>query len=107
MMLWSNLTVCGASILIALVMDDIIQILSAGYSLTAAGCLVPFLGGLIWKRGSTRGAVSASLVGMAACLANFFGLISLPYASLTCIALAIVTFVAVSLLTPDPPTPHN
>ena len=107
MMLWSNLAVCGAGILIALVMDDIIQILSAGYSLTAAGCLVPFLGGLIWKRGSTRGAVSASLVGMAACLANFFGLISLPYASLTCIALAIVTFVAVSLLTPDPPTPHN
>ena len=103
LMFWADLAVCAAGVLIALVMDDIIQVLSAGYSLTTAGCLVPFLGGLLWKRGSTRGAVAASLTGMAACLADFFGLIPLPYASLTCLALSALVYLAVSPLTPDPP----
>lgn len=101
MMFVTNLAVGAAGICIALTMDDIIQVLSAGYSLIIDGCLVPFLGGVLWEKGSTRGALAASAVGMAACLADFFGLIALPWASLTCVALSILAFLVVSPLTPD------
>ena len=37
----------------------------------------------------------------AACLADFFGLIALPWASLTCVALSVLAFLVVSPLTPD------
>lgn len=91
--------VCLVGIFLALWMDDIIQLLSMGYSLLAAGCLVPFLGGIVWKGGTGTGALAGAGVGMAASLASSLGLIQLPYASITSVLLSLVAYVVCSLLT--------
>lgn len=102
LMLAVDLVVCGLGILLALKMNDIIRVLSMGYSLMAAGCLVPFLGGALWKRGSSAGALASAAAGMAACLADSLGLIHLPYASITCVLIALAAYMSVSLLAPEP-----
>ena len=98
LMLAADVAVCLIGILLALRMNDIIQLLAMGYSLLAAGCLVPFAGGLAWKRGTTKGALCSSFVGMAASLGSSMGLFHLPYTSITSILLSAAAFVAGSLL---------
>ena len=102
LMLLVDAAVCGVGILLALWMNDIIQVLSMGYSLVAAGCLVPFLGGVLWRGGTSRGALAAAFAGMGACLADFFGLIHLPYASLSCILLSAAVYAGASIALKDP-----
>lgn len=102
LMLAVDIVVCVLGISLALKMNDIIQVLSMGYGLMAAGCLVPFLGGALWRGGSSMGALASAVAGMAACLANSAGVIRLPYASMTCVLLATAVYVVVSLLEPEP-----
>lgn len=101
MMILADMAVCFVGILLALKMNDIIRVLSMGYSLMASGCLVPFLGGLIWKGGTSRGALISAYAGMAASLADSLGLIHLPWASITCILFSAIVYVIASLLTPE------
>lgn len=102
LMLVVDLFACGLAILLALQMNDIIQLLSMGYSILAAGCLVPFFGGILWKRGTTAGALSSAVVGIVATIGSTLGAIHLPYASITSVLLAAVVFVVVSLVCPEP-----
>lgn len=101
LMLLTDMAVCVIGILLALKMNDIIKVLSMGYSLMAAGCLVPFLGGVVWKRGSTHGALCSAFAGMAASLAGSLGLIHLPFSSLSCVLFSAAVYVAASLLFPE------
>lgn len=88
-----------AGVVIALRMNDIIQILSLGYSLLSAGCLVPFFGGVVWKRGTAAGALAAACTGIAATLVSSFGLVHIPYVSITSVLLSAAAYVLVSLAT--------
>ena len=90
--------VCAVGILLALAMNDIIQVLSMGYSLMAAGCLVPFLGGMAWKWGTGRDALVSAVVGMGAYLAHAAGLVELPYASLSAILCSAGAYVLSALV---------
>lgn len=98
LMLAVDAAVCGVGIVLALGMNDIIQVLSLGYSLMAAGCLVPFLGGIAWRWGTGRDAVVSSLVGMGAYLAHAAGAVYLPFASLSSILLSAGAYVLSGLL---------
>ena len=98
LMFWVDSVVCVLSIFFALKINDIIQVLSVGYSLIAAGCLVPFLGGVFWKGGNTPGALASAAAGMGVCLLDALGGIHLPYASFSCILVSLVTYLAVSIL---------
>ncbi len=102
LMILVDVAVCGVGILLALRMNDIIKVLSMGYSLISAGCLVPFLGGVLWKGGTSRGALTGSFVGMGACLADALGLFPLPYAGLSCILLSAAAYVVGSVLWKNP-----
>lgn len=101
LMLYADIAVCVIGILLALKMNDIIQVLSMGYSLMAAGCLVPFLGGVLWKGGTSKGALCSAFAGMGASLAGALGLIRLPFASISCIILAAAVYAAASLFTAE------
>lgn len=90
--------VCAVGILLALAMNDIIQVLSMGYSLMAAGCLVPFLGGMAWKWGTGRDALVSAVVGMGAYLLYAAGVVELPYASLSAILLSAGAYVLSALV---------
>ena len=96
-MLAVDIAVCVIGIFLALRMRDIIQLLALGYSLLTAGCLVPFVGGLLWKRGTTRGALVSAFVGMSASAANSLGMISLPYPSISAVLLSALLYMLVSL----------
>lgn len=95
--------VCIVGICLAVKMDDIVEVLSLGYTFSMMGSLVPFLGGIFWKKGTATGAAASAICGIGVVLLNFAGWISLPYASVSPLIPAAVVYVAVSLLT----QPHN
>ena len=100
-MLLADMAVCCIGILLALKMNDIIRVLSMGYSLMASGCLVPFLGGVIWKKGTSRGALYSAFAGMAVSLAASLELIRLPYASISSILISAAVSVSYTHLRND------
>jgi SSS family solute:Na+ symporter len=86
---------------IAIALNNVVEALTVAYNLLVGGLLVPILGGLLWKRGTVYGALSAVVVGgcsviglMAAygILANqpvYYGLLA-----------SLAAYVVVSLATP-------
>ena len=97
----ADLVVCLIGIFLALAMDDIIQVLMMGYILVSSGCIVPFFGGLIWKHGSTQGALVSMCAGILAAVLDMADLIHLPYLSITSVLISAVFFIAASLAFPE------
>ncbi|MFF3326184.1 sodium:solute symporter [Streptomyces sp. NPDC002889] len=52
-----------AVICIAIALNNVIEALTVAYNLLVGGLLVPILGGLLWKRGTVYGALSAVVAG--------------------------------------------
>ncbi|MEV7378509.1 sodium:solute symporter [Streptomyces lydicus] len=52
-----------AVIVIALVLNNVVEALTVAYNLLVGGLLVPILGGLLWKRGTGAGALASVAVG--------------------------------------------
>ncbi|MFJ3937167.1 sodium:solute symporter [Streptomyces parvus] len=52
-----------AVILIAIALNDVVEALTVAYNLLVGGLLVPIIGGLLWRRGTAAGALSAVCVG--------------------------------------------
>ncbi|MFI7324040.1 sodium:solute symporter [Streptomyces rubiginosohelvolus] len=52
-----------AVILIAIALNDVVEALTVAYNLLVGGLLVPIIGGLLWRRGTAAGALSAVAVG--------------------------------------------
>ena len=79
--------------------SSILSLLSATYSFMNAGALVMVIGGLYWKKATKEGAIASAIVGMLFVGLNRWGIVSLPYASVTPLIPAAIAFVAVSLAT--------
>jgi len=96
--------ICTCAMLLAFKFNDIQKLLSSGYTIYVAGGMVPFLGGILFKRGNGIGALSGMAVSMLfVYLNNIAKVISMPNAVFSVIPGAIV-FVVVSLLTkPEAP----
>ena len=90
---------------IALVVNDVISALTLAYNLLVGGMLVPLIGAIFWKRATTAGAIASMGLGFATALLFMFkdGLdANTPiYYSL---AVGLVSFVVVSLMSPRPAT---
>ena len=85
------------SLLLALKMTNIISVISLAYTFTSSGCLIPFIAGALWKRGTEKGAVVSAVVGIGTALASSSGLIHLPYDILSTL-FALAAYIIVSLL---------
>ena len=94
---WISIAVCVISLLLSFQFTNIISLLSNTYLFLSACCLVPFIGGLFWKRGTARGAVASSIVGLVLVILSMTKILVLPLLDLTPIAIAIVVYVVVSL----------
>jgi len=94
-----NVLACVAGVVIALKMNDILKVLALSHALTSSGCLIPFLGGMLWKGATTKGALSAAFAGMTAIILDTLGIVDIPFACITAVLLSLVVFVVVSLLT--------
>lgn len=101
-----NIIIAVFGIVIALVSSSIVSLLSATYVFLASSCLIPFLGGRIWKRGNGKGAAASSIVGMIVVILNMLGILPLPYASIFPILPALVVYIIVSLATKEEPAPE-
>lgn len=95
-----NLGACVIALVLSLTFDSMLRLFSNCYAFLAAACFVPFVGGALWKRGTTKGAVASSFVGMAIVVAIWFGL-KVPMAGVFPIVPAAITYVVVSLMTAD------
>jgi SSS family solute:Na+ symporter len=84
---------------VACVLHDVIAALTVAYDLLVGGLLVPLIGAMMWRRGSTAGALAAISVGsvLVVALLVYYGLDSdLPiFAGL---GGSLITFIVVSLL---------
>ena len=89
-----------SALVLALTVDNMLSLFSSCYAFLAAACFVPFVGGALWKGGTTKGAVSSSVVGMLTVVAIWCGL-KVPMAGVFPILPAAVTYVAVSLFTKE------
>ena len=96
-----NIIVCAVSIIVALAFNNIIDLLSTAYTILTSGCLIPFVGGLLWKRGTAKGALASAAVGIIVALSISFGLFAPPYSSVFPVLPAAITYIIVSLLTPQ------
>lgn len=88
---------------LALSASSILGLLNSVYSFLAASCFVPFVGGVLWKKGNARGAVAASVVGVLTVLISWIPGFAFPLgniipASLFPILPSAATYVIVSLL---------
>ena len=97
-----SVIVAVISLYISLQFTNIIDLLANTYLFLSACCLIPFVGGLFWKKGTARGAVASAIVGLvliALCLTNLVPMpkIIMSYKDLTPVAIALVVYIIVSL----------
>ncbi len=88
------------AMLLAFVSNDIVGVLSSGYTIWVAGGMIPFLAGRLWKRTTSWGSLASMIVGSIFAFLNLLGITHFP-TSLFCLIPAAITVVIVSLLTPD------
>lgn len=96
-----SVVVMALSLILSLQFDNIISLLSSTYAFLSACCLVPFVGGLFWKRGTAKGAIASSIVGLIVVALTLTKAITLPLQDLSPIAISFVVYVAVSLADPS------
>lgn len=98
-----NIGFMFTSTALALSASSILGLLNSVYSFLAAACFVPFVGGVAWKGGTTKGAVAASIVGVITVIISWFG-VTFPLgnmipASIFPIIPSAVAYILVSLFT--------
>lgn len=101
-----NIGFMFTSTALALVSSSILGLLNSVYAFLAAACFVPFVGGVLWKRGNATGAAAASIVGVITVVVTNLGVTLpgsgvIPGAILPIIPSAIA-YVIVSLCTKAP-----
>lgn len=104
---WGHLLSCIPLFLFALAFTNVIDLLSVGYTIMLSGTLVPLLGGIIWKRGTTKGAAASAAVGMITALLSIFGVITVPFSSIFPVLPGAVAYIVVSLCTKHAPTENT
>lgn len=97
------LTLGITGIVVAAVLQDVLEALSIAYNLLVGGLLVPILGGLVWRRGTRQGAVAGIAVGGLVVIVLMFTHGPLANEPIMYgLPASLIAFVAVSLLTPRP-----
>lgn len=94
-----NITVTVIGLVVALLATNIVGTLCSITAFVGAGCFVPFVGALYWKKGTAKGAIAASAVGMIAMILHWTGVVTLPLDEVGGALCSLVAFVAVSMLT--------
>jgi len=87
--------------IITLFVPTIIDLLIVAYLFLLAGGLVPFLGGLFWKRGTEQGAWWSAIVGLSFILLNTVHVISVPNIHIWGILPSLIVYIIISLITND------
>ena len=93
-----NLIACAIALGLSLTFDNMLSLFSNCYAFLAAACFVPFVGGALWKKGTTQGAIAASFTGMATVVSIWCGL-KVPMAGVFPIIPSAIAYIIASLIT--------
>ncbi len=99
-----TLAIGALALLLATVMENVLELMLYSYAFMVSGLVVPVLGGLYWRRSSSVGAFWAMLVGGGTTLVLTLMKTKLPYEldpNIFGIAASLVVFVALSLAFPS------
>ena len=77
----------------------IIDLFLLSYAIKVCGGLIPVVGGLLWKRGTEKGAWASFVVGIGFVALSTLKVIDIPYHYVVGLVPALVVYVSVSLLT--------
>lgn len=77
-----NIGFMFTSTALALSASSILGLLNSVYSFLAAACFVPFVGGIIWKKGNARSAVASSIVGVLTVLISWIPGVVFPFGNI-------------------------
>ncbi|MDY3714371.1 MAG: sodium:solute symporter family protein, partial [Blautia sp.] len=77
-----NIGFMFTSTALALSASSILGLLNSVYSFLAAACFVPFVGGVIWKKGDAKSAVTASVVGVLTVLVSWIPGVVFPFGNI-------------------------
>ncbi|MFW6007275.1 MAG: sodium:solute symporter family protein [Halanaerobiales bacterium] len=98
-----------AALIIAVSVPTIIDALIYSYTMYTAGVFIPVIGGVLWKKATREGALSALLVGAATAIFGIIGNVDIAgipveiYSAL----LALILFIIISLMTYKPESSEN
>lgn len=99
MTLWLNIGVTLIGIFFALTATSLVNLLSNTYLFLCGACLVPLVGGRVWKGGNRAGAIAASIVGITCVVLHMLNILVLPYYAVTLFVPSLIAYVIVSLAT--------
>lgn len=94
-----NIFITACACVFALSYDNIISLLCNAQMFVSAACLVPFLGGLLWKKATKQGAAVCGAIGLILETLEITGIYALPYSAITVMLPGLVCYVVISLLT--------
>jgi len=94
-----NLIVTAICIIFAATASSLLGLLSSSYLFLEGAVLVPLMGGRWYKKGTTQGAIAASIVGMLIAVLEMFGIFALPFSAITMFIPSGIAFVVVSMAT--------
>ena len=99
--LFMDVSTLSFAVVLAMSSGSILGVLNKCYTFLSATCLVPFVGGVLWKKGSNAGAIASAIVGA---LFVVLGWCGVPFPSwggfFPCVP-GLVAFVVFSLLRPQ------
>jgi SSS family solute:Na+ symporter len=103
----ATLLVGIVTLVISLIVSDVIGALTVAYDLLSGALFVPIVGALFWRRATATGALASMVAGSAVVV--IFMVVDGLFANTPIIygiAVSLVVFVVVSLLTPKPSDEH-
>lgn len=93
-----NIIIAGLGVALALSFNSIIDLLSMSYTVLFSGCMIPFVGGLVWKKGNTTGALGSAACGIGCSALIMAGIFTPPYSSIFPAIPALVGYIVFSLI---------
>ena len=93
-----NGVVCLIGIALALTDSHILVMMSFGYTFMISGCLIPFFGGIVWKRPGAKAAIASSAVGILTSAVYVFDLLPIPFGSIFPVIPSLVAYVVAGWL---------
>ena len=106
----ATLLIGSVALLIAMSMENVLELMLLSYAFMVSGLFVPVIGGMYWKRSTPIAAFWAMLLGGGTTLLLILTQYRLPYeldANIAGMSISALSFIILSYLTPQPASPAS
>lgn len=112
----STVVACAFGFVVAIRLQDALAVLSIASNILAAGAFVPVMGGFVWRRATSAGAIACMIGGGGFVLYDYLGRLGLPFptfwqeestAIILGVGIGLVLYISVSLCTKSQAEQHD